>query len=413
MADLSRVLGVDEDLQRDVNTFLMATARRLPIVIERGRGAYVWDRHGREYVDFVAGIAVNALGHAHPAVQRVLADQSSRVVHASNLYYTRQQVKLARRLVELSFPSRVFFCNSGAEANEAAIKLARKWGKQNRKGAYEIVTVEGSFHGRTLATIAATGQARYSQLYTPLPEGFTHVPFGDVDALRKACRDTTVAIMLEVMLGEGGMLLHPPGYLEAVRAWCDEQNLLLILDEVQTGIGRTGNWFGYQAFPIQPDVITVAKALAGGVPIGACLAAPRADVFAQGDHGSTFGGNPLACAVGLEVLRVIEEDGLLGNAREMGGLLVELVEQVDHVKQVRGMGLMQGCEFDVPIARDVELACLEHGVLVNAINETTLRLVPPLVIDAATVEEGVARMSKAVAKVVGTSAVANTHGGLP
>lgn len=391
----------------------MATARRLPVVIEGGRGAKVWDTDGREYIDFVAGIAVNALGHAHPAVQHVLAEQGSRVLHASNLYYTRQQVKLARRLVELSFPSRVFFCNSGAEANEAAIKLARKWGKQHRNGAYEILTLEKSFHGRTLATVAATGQSRYSQQFAPLPEGFRHAPFGDVGALREATQDATVAVMLEVMLGEGGMLLHPPGYLEAVRAWCDEQNLLLILDEVQTGIGRTGNWFGYQAFPIQPDVMTIAKALAGGIPIGACLAAPRADVFAQGDHGSTFGGNPLACAVGLEVLRVIDEDGLLGHAREMGDLLVELLKQVAHVKQVRGMGLMQGCEFDAPIARDVELACLEHGVLVNAINETTLRLVPPLVIDAMTVEEGVARMKKAVAEVVGTSPVANSNGGLP
>jgi acetylornithine/N-succinyldiaminopimelate aminotransferase len=398
---LVQAAGGVKELMAEAAEYLMSTGRRLPIVLEGGRGARVVDSAGKDYVDFVAGVGVNCLGHGHPAIVNAVSEQSQRLIHTSNLYYSEPQIALARRLVELSFPARAFFCNSGAEANECAIKLARKWGRRHRGGAYEILTVERSFHGRTLATVTATGQARYSEAFQPLPSGFRHVSFGDIGALRRATGDRTVAVMLEVIVGEGGMLLHPPGYLEAVRGWCDEKNLLLILDEVHTGFGRTGHWFAYQAHQITPDVMTVAKALGGGLPIGACLASSRADVFEPGDHGSTFGGNPLACAVALEVLRVVEEEGLVAHAREMGDLLAAELWEVPHVKEVRGTGLMQGCVFDRQIARELQLACLEHGVIVNAISDDTLRLVPPLVIGADEIVAGVAGIRGAVARIAG------------
>src|SRR4029077_3157749 len=250
------------------------------------------------------------------------------------------QVELARHLVELAFPSRVFFCNSGAEANEAAIKLARKWGARNRDGAYEIITTTGSFHGRTLATVTAGGQPKYSDPFKPLPAGFAHVPYNDFEAIQAATTDKTVAVMLEPVMGEIGVVPAGPHYLERVGDWCDEKNLLLILDEGQTGLGRTGRWFAHQHAGITPDVMTLAKGLGGGVPIGACLANPRADVFEPGDHGSTFGGNPLACAVASTVLAVIERDGLVGHAAEMGNALHGVLAGLG-AKNVRGLGLMQ------------------------------------------------------------------------
>src|SRR6202140_2558431 len=279
--------------------YLMQTGRRLPVTFVQGEGCLLYDEEGKEYLDLVAGIAVNVLGHAHPDIARALTGQAHILVHASNLYYTRPQAELARRLVELSFPSRVFLCNSGAEANEAAIKLARKGGTKNREGAFEIITADGSFHGRTLATVTAGGQHKYSDPFKPLPEGFVHVPYNDLDAIKAATNVRTVAVMLVPVMGEIGIIPAAKGYLEGVRKWCDEKNLLLILDEVQTGIARTGRWFAYQHHGFNPDGMTLAKGLGGGVPIGACLASPRADVFEPGDHGSTFGGKPLGCTVPL------------------------------------------------------------------------------------------------------------------
>src|SRR6202165_93031 len=309
--------------QELADKYLMQTGRRQPVTFVRGQGCLVYDDAGKEYLDLVAGIAVNLLGHAHPEVADAVAAQSRKLIHASNLYFTQPQVELARRLVELSFPSRVFLCNSGAEANEAAIKIARKWGGRNRDGAYEIITTHGSFHGRTLATVTAGGQHKYSDPFNPLPDGFMHVPYNDLEAIKAATGERTVAVMLEPVMGEIGVIPAQAGYLESVRTWCDANNLLLILDEVQTGLGRTGRWFAHQHHGITPDVMTLAKGLGGGVPIGACLAAPRADVFEPGDHGSTFGGNPLACSAALAVLRVIEEEGLVGHAAEMGDVLHE------------------------------------------------------------------------------------------
>ena len=383
------------DITELEHQYLMGTFKRLPITLVEGRGVTVRDSEGRLYLDMVAGIAVNALGHAHPAVAHALAEQARRLVHTSNLYYSEPQVELARRLVELSFPSRVFFANSGAEANETAIKLARKWGKVRRDGAFEIITTDGSFHGRTLATVTAGGKDSYSAPFAPLPPGFVHVPYGDAAAVESATTEHTVAVMLEPIMGEIGVVPPPEGYLEAVRAWCDERDMLLILDEIQTGIGRTGRWFAHQHHGIVPDVMTLAKALGGGVPIGACLAGPRADVLEPGDHGSTFGGNPLACATGVAVLRTIEEQGLIGHAAEMGELLHDSLLGLQGVKLVRGRGLMQAVVFEQPVAKEFQSRCLAEGVIVNAVDEETVRLVPPLVISADEIERAVAAMKRA------------------
>jgi predicted acetylornithine/succinylornithine family transaminase len=375
--------------------YLMQVGKRLPVTFVRGKGCLVYDDAGREYLDLVAGIAVNLLGHAHPDVVAALTAQASSLIHTSNLYFTQPQVELAQRLVDLSFPSRVFFCNSGAEANEAAIKLARKWGKRNRDGAFEIITTTGSFHGRTLAAVTAGGQHKYSDPFTPLPEGFVHVPYNDLEAIKAATNEHTVGVMLEPVMGEIGIIPAAPGYLAGVRKWCDANNLLLILDEVQTGLGRTGRWFAHQHHGITPDVMTLAKGLGGGVPIGACLAAPRADVFEPGDHGSTFGGNPLACAAAVAVLSVIERDGLVGHAAEMGGVLHEALLDLG-AKDVRGLGLMQAFEFAEPRAKAFQQSCLEAGLIVNAVDENSVRLVPPLIIGSAEIDRAHSIMRKAL-----------------
>ena len=376
--------------------YLMQTGRRLPVTFVRGRGCVLYDDAGREYLDLVAGIAVNLLGHAHPDVTAAITRQSAELIHTSNLYFTQPQVELARRLVELSFPSRVFFCNSGAEANEAAIKLARKWGTRNREGAFEIITTTGSFHGRTLATVTAGGQHKYSDPFQPLPDGFVHVPYNDARAVEEATTDKTVAVMLEPVMGEIGVIPAAPGYLRRVREWCDAKNLLLILDEVQTGLGRTGRWFAHQHAGITPDVMTLAKGLGGGVPIGACLANQRADVFEPGDHGSTFGGNPLACAVAATVLHVIDRDGLVGHAAEMGDLLGASLRDLG-AKSTRGAGLMQAFEFEDPRAKAFQQSCLEAGLVVNAVDDHSIRLVPPLIVTAKEID----RAHEVMRKVAG------------
>jgi predicted acetylornithine/succinylornithine family transaminase len=371
----------------------MQTGRRLPVTFVRGQGCLVYDDAGKEYLDLVAGIAVNLLGHSHPDVVAAVSNQAARLIHTSNLYFTQPQVELAQRLVDLSFPSRVFFCNSGAEANEAAIKLARKWGHKNRDGASEIITTTGSFHGRTLATVTAGGQRKYSDPFQPLPPGFAHVPYNDIDAIRSATTPQTAAVMLEPVMGEIGIVPATPQYLKAVRMWCDDKNLLLILDEVQTGLGRTGRWFAHQHAGIKPDVMTLAKGLGGGIPIGACLANPRADVFEPGDHGSTFGGNPLACAAAATVLHVIERDGLVGHAAEMGDLLHASVTDLG-ASEVRGLGLMQAFQFEEPKAKPFQQACLDSGLVVNAVDDHSIRLVPPLIIKAAEIERAHSVMEK-------------------
>jgi len=354
------VSSVTKSIPELADRYLMQTGRRLPVTFVRGRGCLLYDDAGREYLDLVAGIAVNLLGHAHPEVVAAVTKQSAELIHTSNLYFTQPQVELARRLVDLSFPSRVFFCNSGAEANEAAIKLARKWGTRNRDGAFEIITTTGSFHGRTLATVTAGGQHKYSDPFQPLPDGFVHVAYNDAEAIEAATTEKTVAVMLE---------------------------------QVQTGLGRTGRWFAYQHASIAPDVMTLAKGLGGGLPIGACLASPRADIFEPGDHGSTFGGNPLACAAATAVLHVIERDGLVGHAAEMGDLLRSTLGDIG-AKDVRGVGLMQAFEFEEPKAKPFQNACLEAGLIVNAVDDHSVRLVPPLIIGANEIDRAQSVMRK-------------------
>jgi predicted acetylornithine/succinylornithine family transaminase len=374
------------DFQEVEQKYVMQTGKHQPLRVVRGEGMHLYDVDGREYLDMMAGIAVNALGHCHPAVVETITRQARMLIHSSDLYYTEPKVWLAKKLVELAFPSRVFLNNSGAEANEAAIKIARKWGKKNKDGAFEIISAFGAFHGRTLAAVTMGGKAAYSKSFEPLPPGFIHVPFNDLDAIRAVTNDRTVAVFLEPVIGEGGVIAAAPGYLAGVRKWCDEKDILLILDEVQTGLGRTGRWFAYQHAGITPDVLTLAKALGGGFPIAAVLAAPRADVFEPGDHGSTFGGNPLACSVALTVLDVIEREHLVENAAEMGDLLGRVVESLGQ-QNPRGLGLMRAFTFAEPVAKAFQNRCIENGVLVNATDDNTVRMVPPLIISAADIEQ--------------------------
>ena len=365
--------------------YVMQTGKHQPLRVVRGEGMHLYDAEGRQYLDLMAGIAVNVLGHCHPAVVETLERQARLLIHSSDLYYTEPKVLLAKRLVELAFPSRVFLTNSGAEANETAIKIARKWGKKNKDGAFEIISAFGAFHGRTLAAVTAGGKAAYSKWFEPLPPGFIHVPFNDLAAIKAVTNDRTAAVFLEPVLGEGGVHPAAPGYLEGVRKWCDEKNILLILDEVQTGLGRTGRWFAHQHAGITPDVMTLAKALGGGFPIAAVLAVPKADVLEPGDHGSTFGGNPLACSVALTVLEVMEREHLVEHAAEMGDLLQEAVESLGQ-QEARGIGLMRAFNFAEPIAKAYQNRCIEQGVLVNATDDNTVRMVPPLIISEADIE---------------------------
>jgi predicted acetylornithine/succinylornithine family transaminase len=366
--------------------------RQNPITLVRGDGVRVWDDQGREYLDFLAGIAVNVLGHCPPVLVKTVQEQVATLIHTSNLYYTAPQVELARLLVDNSVLDRVFFTNSGAEANECAIKLARKWGKLKRDGAYEIITTWNSFHGRTLATVAATGNRHYQEPFDPMPDGFKHVAYNDLEALRAAVSAKTVAIMLEPVLGEAGVYPATREYLQGVRRLCDEQGLLLILDEVQSGMGRTGTLWAYEGYGVEPDVMTLAKGLAGGLPIGACLCKADADVFVPGDHGSTFAGNPLVCAAGTAVLKEVLARDLSGNARRMGeritaGLRELQTERDAGITEVRAAGLWTGIEFESEKATDVLNRCRENGVLVNKTSNTTIRLAPPLIVTEADCDE--------------------------
>jgi acetylornithine/N-succinyldiaminopimelate aminotransferase len=363
---------------------VMGTYARAPVAFVRGEGTRLWDSEGREYLDFLSGLAVTSLGHAHPAVADAVADQMRTLTHVSNLYYNAVQPRLAARLdALLGGDGRVFFANSGAEANECAIKLARRYGQaQGGKDRFHVVSTYGSFHGRTLTTLAATGQPQKQEIFQPLPPGFRQVPFADPDALVAALDERVCAVMLEPMQGEGGVNPAPPGYLEAVRTWCDEREALLIMDEVQTGLGRTGRWFGYQHSDVQPDVVTMAKALGNGVPIGACWA--RADVasaFRPGDHATTFGGQPLAARAALAVLDVMEAEDVPVRASGAGEQLTKALLTLPAVVGVRGAGLLLAAELSPGIdSAAVARTCLERGLIVNAVTPTALRFAPPLLV---------------------------------
>ena len=403
---VNAVTAAGGTLAERARAVLMDTYQRQPIALRSGHGVWVTADDGREYLDLVAGIAVNILGHNHPALQQAIAGQASTLMHTSNLYYTEPQLELAELLIASAFPSRVFFCNSGAEANEGAIKLARKWGKLHRDGAHVIVCAQGAFHGRTMGALAATANPRYRKQFEPLPKGFVHVPYDDLGALQQAIDSATCAVMLEPIEGESGVIPLESGRLAAIRRLCDDRNVLLILDEVQTGMGRTGRWWAHQHEASAPDVMTVAKALGGGVPIGAILAAPRADVFEAGDHGSTFGGGPLACAAAIAVMRTLESEGLVKHAGEVGDYLAEslsaLADRGAPIAGVRGRGLMLGIALQRDVARAVAGAALDQGLIVNAIGDRTLRLVPALIITRDEVDEAVLRLSRAFDSVAGS-----------
>lgn len=378
-----------------------------PIIFERGQGVRLFDSEGKEYLDFVAGIAVCALGHAHPTLTDALRDQVGRLLHVSNLYYTAEQIALMEALVEKSFADRVFFCNSGAEANEAAIKLARRYQKvvAGRADKSGIVTMTHSFHGRTLAAITATGQPKYHEGFEPLVPGFSYVPFNDLDALRQAVGRDTAAVMVEPVQGEGGVRPADASYLKAVREICDKHGALLIFDEVQTGVGRTGSLFAYQHYGVAPDIMSLAKGLGGGVPLGATLASEKAWAgWTRGSHASTFGGNPLATRAGHTVLEVIARDNLLENARARGerlqGGLRRLAERFDVITEVRGLGLMVGAECKGDAASAIATAARDEGLLINTAGGNTLRFVPPLIITDADVDEALDRLERAFEKVV-------------
>jgi acetylornithine/N-succinyldiaminopimelate aminotransferase len=394
-----------EELKRDAERYLMNTYARFPISIVRGRGSRVYDLEGREYLDCVAGLAVNVLGHGHPDLVAAIQKQCQHLLHTSNLYYTEPQVRLAELLVRHSFGDKVFFCNSGAEANETAIKLARRYAHE-RYGPdrYEIVTMLQSFHGRTMATLSATGQEKVQLGFEPLVPGFRYVAFNDLTAVEQAISPKTAAIMLEPIQGEGGVQLADQGYLKALRTLCTERDILLIFDEVQTGMGRTGTLFAYEQLEVSPDVMTLAKGLGGGVPIGACLATERAAAaLAPGSHASTFGGNPLACAAGIAVLRALVEGRLLEHCREMGtrlskGLL-DCKERLPIVKEVRGLGLLQGMELAID-GRPVVTDCLARGVLINCTMERVLRFLPALVITPREIDRLLDTLSQVLSKRV-------------
>ncbi len=377
--------------------------RRPPVVIERGQGSRVWDVEGREYLDLIAGIAVTALGHSSPVVQRALAEQSAKLIHISNLFYSVPQLELAQLLMSHSPFNRVFFCNSGAEANEAAIKLARRWGKKHRDGAFAIITAEHAFHGRTLATVTATGKEQYTRPFAPLPEGFPHVPFNDMDALERAVDASTVGVMLEPIQGESGVHMATETYLRDVQDFCRAKDLLFILDEVQTGVGRLGTLWGFERWGVEPDIATLAKGLGGGVPIGAMLAKESIASFEPGDHGSTFGGNPLMCAVAFAVVSHILENDVLGNVRRVGAFLKRGLEQLKTeqplIQTVRGDGLLLALDLTAERAPDVVRLGLEEGVLLNATGPTTLRLAPALTLTQAEAEEGLAKLKRSLARL--------------
>ena len=374
-----------DTIMHTADRVIAATYKRFPVVMERGQGCTLWDTQGRRYTDFVAGIAVCNLGHAHPRIADAVARQARRLVHVSNLYYTIPQTELARMLVEHSFADRVFFGNSGAEANEAAIKLARKYFKDDgQPERFRIVCMEKSFHGRTMATLSATGQDKIKQGFDPVLEGFSFVPFNDIGALESAIDDRTCAVMLEPIQGEGGIRCPGPDYLQQVRRLCDQRGMLMILDEIQTGMGRTGTLFAHEQYGVTPDIMTLAKALANGLPIGAMLATERvAAAFGIGAHASTFGGTPLVTAAALETLKIMDEERIVNRARDTGTYFTDALKQLKHrhrrIAEVRGRGLLLGIQLNGP-ADELVPVLMEKGFLVNCVQGDTLRFVPPLII---------------------------------
>ena len=380
---------------------VMNTYSRFPIAFDHGKGCRVWDMDGKEYIDFVAGIAVNSLGHDHPALTAKIAEQAQKLIHVSNLYYTEPQSTQAEEICAHSCFDKVFFCNSGAESIEAALKICRKYAAKHGKPGRDIITMEHSFHGRTYGAVTATGQEKYHKGLDPLLPGIKHVPFNDIQALKAAVDENTCAILLEPIQGEGGIHPADKAYLEEVRALCDEQDLMLIFDEIQCGVGRTGYFFAYQAYGVEPDGATFAKGLAGGVPIGAFMAKDHlAEAFQPGDHASTFGGNPLATAAGTVVMDQLFHQGVLENVKEQGAYLTKqlqaLKEKYSIICDVRGFGLMQGIELTIP-AGPVIADSIQRGLLLVGAGTNVIRFVPPLIISKAEIDDAMAILDQALA----------------
>lgn len=393
----------NREVAKLTDQYVAQTYARFPIALVRGKGARVWDADGKEYLDFVGGIAVISLGHSHPAIVRAIKQQAEKLLHVSNLYHIAPQSELARELCRHSFADRVFFCNSGAEANEAAFKLARRYGAEKLGGKYEILSAHNSFHGRTLATLTATGQEKVRAGYDPLPPGFRQVAFNDLSAVEEAIDErVTAAILIEPIQGEGGVNVPDEGYLRGLRELCDRRGLLLIFDEVQVGMGRTGKLFAYEHFNVKPDIMTLAKALGGGLPLGAMLATEGvAASFKPGSHASTFGGNPLACSAGLAVMKTLLKGGALKNCVRMGKQFVRGLEALKgkfpFVRGIRGRGLILGLELDLEGSKIVE-ACMHEGLLINCTAQKILRFLPPLTIAKRDIERGLSILEKVLAR---------------
>jgi len=378
-----------EEIMGLFDKYVIPCYARKPLVLTRGKGTKVWDAAGKVYLDFVVGIAISNLGHAHPAFVDAVSKQAAQLNTVSNLYYTENQGRLAKILSEISLQGKCFFCNSGAEANEALIKLARLWGHD--QGRFEVISMRNSFHGRTLATLTATGQSKVQKGFEPLPSGFVYADFNNLDSVKSAVTDKTAAVLVEPIQGEGGVIPADKEFLRGLRALCDEKNILLMFDEVQCGMGRTGQWFAFQHYGVTPDAFSLAKALAGGFPMGAMVTSPKvADVLQPGKHATTFGGSPLACAASLAYIKTVEDEGLLKNAAEMGEKFREglkaLVEKYEHLKEVRGMGLMIGLVLDQS-AKELEAKLTDMGLLSLATAENVLRFLPPLNVKAAEIDE--------------------------
>jgi acetylornithine/N-succinyldiaminopimelate aminotransferase len=373
--------------------YYMQTIVRDDVVIVKGKGVKVWDDNGKEYLDFVGGLAVNCLGHCHPAVVKAIKKQAGTLMQASLWYYSPPFLQLAELLVKNSVFQRVFICNSGMEANEGAVKLARRWGALKLNGAYEVITTFNSFHGRSLAMTAATGQAKIQEPFKPLPVGFVNVEFNNIEAIKKATTNKTCAVMLEPIQAEGGVNIPSDDYLKQVRAWCDVKNILLILDEVQTGTGRCGSLWCYQQYGIEPDVMTLAKGLGGGMPIAAFLSKEKCAVLTLGEHNATFGGNPVTSAAALATLKYLIENKVPENAKIVGQYLMEklngLKGKYSFIKDVRGRGLLIAVEFDKDISKDIVAACIQKGLLVNRLKPNAIRLIPPLIITTKHADEAI------------------------
>lgn len=376
--------------------YYMFVVKRQPVVIVRGKGSRVWDDNDKEYLDFTAGWAVNNIGHSNSAVADAIAEQARTLLQTSNQFYSIPQLQLAKILVDNSVLDRIFICNSGAEANEGAMKLARKYGKTHLNGAYEIITALNSFHGRTMMNVAATGQPQYQQIFQPIPEGCTHVEYDDIESIKRATTDKTVAVMLEPVQGEGGVNIPDPDYLPQVRKWCDDNGLLLIFDEVQTGLGRLGTLFGYESFDVEPDIMTLAKALGGGVPIGAFLAKNKACAFEPGDHGSTFGGNPLTCAAAYAATKYLIENNVVEHCKKMGDYLSDALNKIkqnhEFISEVRGMGLLWALQFNSDMTPTVVAALNDAGLLINPMRPNAIRLMPPLTVTNDEIDEAMERL---------------------